>query len=367
MINKKIIALAIVSVVSITLIFLMIIIANYNIELVEKYYSRGFYIFFSSVLNSISNVFPFSLSEMFIGVQVLYIFYLFIQIVLKIVYKQYKYVVLKVVSIICILSLNLLFFELSWGLNNYRHDVETLFELDEDDIKLEDLYESYKFLIIEANRLREEINSEYELEELQLNAYKGYENMSKKYSFISPKKVVVKLLIISPLFSKSGYTGIYLPYFSEANINKMAPIIGLAFTASHEIAHQKGFSSEDEANFIGLLSCYYHDDIYYRYSAYLAMQSYVGNSLFSNNKELYYELADLRSEKVLNDIDNKKQFWDEHIVERNKEVHDQINDTFLKVNNQPDGIINYSKVTELFVKAFKKNMFESFETLTSNE
>ncbi|MDW7669628.1 MAG: DUF3810 family protein, partial [Bacillota bacterium] len=101
---------------------------------------------------------------------------------------------------------------------------------------------------------------------------------------------------------------------------------------------------------------YYHDDIYFKYSAYQAMMTYVGNSLYRNDPELYKEISSFRSDSVLSDIKDRIIFWDIHIKEKVNTAHNKVNDTFLKANNQPEGIASYSKVTELFLKAHKAGL-----------
>ena len=188
------------------------------------------------------------------------------------------------------------------------------------------------------------------------NIYKGFEKLNYEYPFISNSKTIVKPLKVSRIFSSSGYTGIYIPFLSEANINSMIPMISVPFTASHEIAHQKGFASEDSANFIGFLACYNHSEDFFKYSGFQSMMTYIGNSLYKNDKELYLKLSALRSKDVLKDISSKQVFWDKYENKKSKDIHNKINDSFLKANNQPQGIITYSKVTELFVKAYKSGI-----------
>jgi hypothetical protein len=138
----------------------------------------------------------------------------------------------------------------------------------------------------------------------------------------------------------------------------MMPKVSIPFASSHEIAHQKGFASEDEANFIGFLACSSHEDDFYKYSGYLYMMIYLGNSLYKNDPSLYLNLSSLRSDEVLNDLKVISEFWDTHKRESVSKVHDKANDAFLKANNQPEGILTYSMVSELFIKAYKKGLVE---------
>jgi len=138
----------------------------------------------------------------------------------------------------------------------------------------------------------------------------------------------------------------------------MMPNVSIPFASSHEIAHQKGFASEDEANFIGFLACSNHEENFFKYSGYLYMMIYLGNTLYKNDMDLYLELSELRSNDVLEDLKIISEFWDTHKKEKISEIHNKTNDAFLKANNQSEGILTYSKVSELFIKAYKKGLIE---------
>jgi hypothetical protein len=348
---------------NLTLIFFNIILVQLAKKFplfIEKYYSRNFYLIINRPLSLLSGDFSFSLGEVLIAFQILVLIFLLILSFKNLAYRKVNNSIFLTLLIIFILLFNLSYYQIAWGLNNYRESIEYIFDLNDSDIVLEDLSKSYEFLVLETNRLKD-LLIKYGLEEkndevVLKSIYKGYENASKKYPFIDSGKVSVKPLIISGFFSSSGYTGIYLPFFSEANINYMVPSFSKPFIASHEIAHQKGFSAEDDANFIGFLACHYHDDIFVKYSAYQAMMSYVGNSLYKSDPQLYREISNLRSTEVLEDIKKRVNFWDQHIVEKVSQAHNNLNDKFLKASNQPEGILSYSRVTELFIKAYKDKL-----------
>lgn len=340
-------------------ILILFIARNFS-NLIENLYSRKLFLYINKPLSRISNFFNFSLGELTIALVLVIIFVLLIFFIYFLIIKKLQKSIISILLIIFILLFNLSYYQLAWGLNNYRQNVEEIFGFQDVDIEIDDLEKSYRYLVIETNRLKEMIennNMEHiEDEYIYKNTYRGYQDLSKKYPFIDQNKVLVKPLKISRFFSSSGYTGIYLPFFSEANINYMMPLFSKPFVSSHEIAHQKGFASEDDANFVGFLGCYYHKDFYFKYSGYQAMLTYVGNSLYKNNPELYREISSLRSPGVLEDIKERIDFWDKHIIEKAKDTHNKVNDKFLKANNQPEGLVTYNRVTELFIKAHKAGL-----------
>ena len=359
-INKKIKIIVILNIFLIIFNYSIVLIARRYPDFIERYYSRKLFYSINNPLSHISNGFDFSLGEILVFILGAFLIILFLKSLYNLILRKYSKVLISL-SIMVLLSLSILtYYQLVWGLNNYRVSIEENFNLDNEDINIDDLATSYRYLVVESNSLKEALlknnNIGISKEYVYKNAYKGFEKLKDEYPFISDNKTIVKPLKISNIFSSSGYAGIFLPFISEANVNYMMPEFSQPFTASHEIAHQKGFASEDSANFIGFLACYYHRDNYFKYSGFQSMMNYIGNSLYENDKELYQEISSLRSKEVLKDIEINREFWKKHEKERSKEIHNKINDRFLKANNQPQGIVTYSKVTELFVKAYKSGI-----------
>ena len=63
-----------------------------------------------------------------------------------------------------------------------------------------------------------------------------------------------------------GFAGYLNPFTLESNINLNIPKLNFIVTAAHEMAHQVGFASESEANFIALLLVFKNSDSHIRYA-----------------------------------------------------------------------------------------------------
>lgn len=333
---------------------------------IEEHYSRWYYQSNSDAMNRISNFFPFAIGEIFILGLVLLLMYLVIHMMILLVNKSFDRAFFKGSILVFVISVVLFHFTLTWGLNNYRLSAEELFDLGSDEITIDQLADTYRYLVEKANAIVDQMSESDELllnpillskDEIFKDASLGYQSLAMKYPFISPNQVRVKPLMISSVFSQSGYTGVYLYFFSEATVNAMPNLSSIPFTAYHEIAHQKGFAGEDEASFVGFLAGIEHPKAYYRYSAYLGIMTYVGNSLYQSDPALYQEIAKERRVEIVQDYQARSEFWKKYQDEKISRVHNRINDAFLKANNQPDGILNYNKVTELIVKAYIKGLF----------
>jgi hypothetical protein len=339
--------------------FLLISFAKANQTFIEYVYSRKVYLFLANTLAFIEKNVGFAIGEIIAATVIIGAIIAVAFLIYYLCTKNFVKSLTVFLSLMTCVTGAILYFNLMWGLNNYRQDVETLFELGtKDEITIEVLSDVYIELVTRANEIRDSIQMEdYSKDFIFQTTDNGYQALHATYPFIDNHAVRVKPLLISPWFSSSGYTGVYLFFSGEPSINNMAPIYGIPFFASHEVAHQKGFASEDEANFIGFMAAISQDDPLFQYSAYYTAIKYVGNAIRKNDEVLYQSLAKQRSEAVMSDLYLENDFWDNVIIEKNREIHNKINDQFLKSTNQPDGVLNYSKVTELLALAYLEDLF----------
>ena len=127
----------------------------------------------------------------------------------------------------------------------------------------------------------------------------------------------------------------------------------LPFTTAHEMAHQRGFAKEDEANYIAYIACINHPDINFQYSGTLAALSYSFNALRKSDTQKYKELILTCSNGVLNDFKYNQDFWKEYSGPIEK-IDDKINDTYLKSQNQQSGTKSYGAMVDLLLAEYRK-------------
>lgn len=105
---------------------------------------------------------------------------------------------------------------------------------------------------------------------------------------------------------------------------------------------------EDEANFIGYLACINSDKGVFRYSGYLTGWVYAGNALARQDMESYRELYSSLKPEVIKDLRDNSQFWDQY-EGKVAEVANQVNDTYLKLNDQKEGVKTYGRMVDLML------------------
>ena len=141
----------------------------------------------------------------------------------------------------------------------------------------------------------------------------------------------------------------YTYYTGETNINTNFPDYTIPFTSAHEMAHQRGFAREKEANFVAFLVCEASNDPYIRYSGKLSMLEYILNALYSEESDLYYEIFYLLDIKVRCELVAYSDFFDTYRDSTASEISSAVNDTYLKSQGQTEGEKSYGLVVDLAV------------------
>jgi len=176
----------------------------------------------------------------------------------------------------------------------------------------------------------------------------GYDAASRLYPILAGPRERPKPAFASPLLSYLGVTGIYCPFTGEAYVNATVPAPEVPFCASHELAHERGFAREDEANYIGYLACRSHPDVDFRYSGAMAAASYALSALAGVDRETAVAVAERRSPAVRRDL-AALQAWSLRYRSRVSEVSQKVNDTYLRSQGLEDGVASYGRMVDLLL------------------
>ncbi len=169
-----------------------------------------------------------------------------------------------------------------------------------------------------------------------------------------PKEVAVSWIL-----SVQQLTGIYSPFTIEANFNGSIPNYNIPHTICHELSHLKGFMREEEANFIGYLACVNSDQPAFRYSGYLTGWVYAGNALAREDWEAYVKLQEGLCDQARADLVKNNEFWNQY-EGKVAEVANQMNDVYLKINDQKDGVKSYGRMVDLMLGYYKTIVIQYF-------
>jgi hypothetical protein len=186
-------------------------------------------------------------------------------------------------------------------------------------------------------------------------SYKGYVQASTVYSQLGGSFGNPKPVLLSELMSYTGITGVYFPFTAEANVNMKNNYSMLPSTISHEMAHQRGFAREDEANFIAYLTCKAHPDSDFQYSGYLLASIHSMNALYNYDRESFTSLSTKYSDGVRRDMNDINKFWKKYEGPVEK-ISNSINDAYLKANMQNDGVYSYGRMVDLLLAEYRKEL-----------
>ena len=112
--------------------------------------------------------------------------------------------------------------------------------------------------------------------------------------------------------------------------------------------------NEAESNFIAYLACSESEDDYFRYSGNCLALLYSMNALYSANYELWYELRIQYPDYISADMAAQNEYVRAHDT-KVAEVSDKVNDTYLKLNDQQDGVRSYGKMVDLLL-AYRRSL-----------
>ncbi len=332
------------------------LLANYP-DIIENYYSNGIYPWLSKVFRWVFGWLPFSMGDIFYTIAILLILRFFI-LKRKILLSNPRTFFTDVFMVI---SLAYLAFHILWGFNYYRQPLIKSLNLEEDFTTVE-LVNFTKKLIEKSNHIHLKITKNdslavkipYSKNEIYEMTRNGYSNLSQKLPQFSYESSSIKHSIYSLPLTYMGYGGYINPFTNEAQVNSIAFNFKYPTVSCHEQAHQIGYAAENEANFIGYLASIYNDDIYFQYSGYVFVLGYCLREIKKRDKNLVKELTGLLNPGIIENYNNVAKFWSKYETKAEVFFKETFN-TFLKANNQKQGIKSYSNVVSLLVNYHKKN------------
>lgn len=323
------------------------------------------YKWLSQLISLITGLIPLSLAELCIILLPIILLILLIKFIIHL-NKDKENIKINAVkgllNILCALSIALFLFTLLGGLNYYRYSFSYYSKLKIDKYTVEELYGLTKQLAEQANELRAQVpredeNGVFDLSmsyfELAKEANKAMTNLSKEYPVLGGLYARPKPVLLSPLMSYTEITGVFMPFTMEANVNVDIADYAIPYTMFHEMAHQRGFMREDEANYISYLVGVSSGNIELMYSSTMLALISSGNALYGQNADMYFEIRDIYSDGVLKDIRANSEYWAKFEDTVVSTVSNKINDTYLKANAQEDGVKSYGRMVDLLLAKYR--------------
>ena len=340
----------------------LIMLARFNLSFAE-YYATEIYPVFPKTISFFTSKTSVSLAEIIIIlVIILLLVYTFSMILKTIKYKSVEFLKIYIGHIAVAAAWLYLLFVLFCGINYFRYEFTYYSGLEIKESSKEELVNLCEILINDANKTRAKLSTGKENTALLFDnnyfetaerARTSFKDISLKYKVLEGNYPSPKPVIFSKIMSHMNITGIFFPYTFEANVNVDIPPYQIPSTMLHELVHLRGFMREDEANFISYLACTNSNYDDFAYSGTMLALTYSMNALYLEDYDSFVTLYGMYSEDVKNDLKYSSNYWKQFDT-KVAEISKNINDTYLKANNQKDGVKSYGRMVDLLLAYYQK-------------
>ncbi len=325
-------------------------------EVIETYYSRGIYPYFSAALRWLYGWIPFSLGDI--------LYTLLLLVTLRYLYQHWLEIRTKPFSflrdLMAVFSIAYFSFHLLWGLNYYRQPLSKTLGL-RNSYTTAELTAFTTMLTEKTNELQVELTGgdsiqvgiPYNRQEIFDTVSTEYRPLPAEFPEFEYRNPSVKGSLYSLALTYMGYGGYLNPFTLEAQVNQKIPMSRFPVVSCHEIAHQLGYAAENEANFIGYLAALNQRDPRLRYTALSYALGYCLSQLRAMDEELFQEAYSGVNPGIKKDYEELSAFWKayENPLEP---IFKMSFNAFLKANNQAAGIKSYNLVVALLVAYHEK-------------
>ena len=257
-------------------------------------------------------------------------------------------------------------FMLIWGLNYQKSSPAKSFDLKMDTSYTEVQLDSLSLDLMEdLNKTRQLLSDSFiqklEVDRVFRNSISNYKQLKNRFPQLHIDKPLLKEAAFPSWGDYLGYLAFYQPITGEAIVRTDIPLLTLPYTSCHELAHQMGYASEAEANFIAFVVATESSDALLHYSMLLQMFTY------SQSEHLSLIAKTGNFEKWKTIVNRNKSLLDAKVIEDRKKIKDffiqrqqllipastSLYDQFLQWNQQAKGIKSYDEVL-LWVLAYNK-------------
>jgi Protein of unknown function (DUF3810) len=329
---------------------------------IEKYYIPFIFNNITRFLRKITGWFQFSIGLFLLYFFVLCTICLFVKMLINLVQKKIK-ISAFFINVFCYISISYGIYMITWGLAYYRKSIAEIQYLDTKNIHFDEIKFLASSLIDLTNQTRLQIpdnearadNFDY----LLSHATQGYLILEKESEDLKYSTPSVKISFEKTILSYLNTAGIYSFFSGEANINSNSTGFEVPFTLCHEMAHQLGFASEEEANYVSYLACINNPKPIFKYSAYAEALQYTLRNIYEQDSTLYFQMKSTIDTAVINDFNYSKAKWNKYQLPALRKVSSGIYDLFLKSNNQESGIKSYGLMVELLIAHNRKHPLSS--------
>ncbi len=259
------------------------------------------------------------------------------------------------VSFLSLLSLVFTVVVFGYNAGYYSDGVEKKVDFERHDLSPEELYQTALALIDGIEEAMPDVYyprntysaMPFSYREMNQKLNEAYDTLCDKYPEFQRMRSNTKPVLLSEPWTYTHISGVYTFFTGEANVNTNYPDFIMVSSAAHEMAHQRGITKEDEANFVAFLVCSLSDDPYVRYCGYADVLNDVMSKLASANPELYNDARAKMPQSLKNEYTSYSVFFDQYRENVAATVSTAVNNAYITSHNQPAGVKSYGLVVDL--------------------
>jgi len=337
-------------------------------RLTEKLYTNGLYRVLSWLVSRLTGWLPFSVAEFLLFFLIVLSIWYLIRFVIRMIQGREKRLMLlanTVASVFAFVGILYFSFVILWGMNYNRLSLGEILNYDVRPASGEELKAVAEMLVSRANELRGNVPENSKgvmvpdggIKGAMERALEGYTAAAEVFPQFKGAYSRPKPVALSHYMAYTNIWGIYSPFTVESNVNTEIPLSLLPATIAHEMAHQRGFAREDEANYIAYVVCRLHPDVDFQYSGVLHALTYVMDNLYRYNRSAYYELRKTFHEGINRDLRDISEFH-KRFESPARDVASKTNDMYLKANKQEDGERSYGRMVDLLIAEYRMKQQE---------
>lgn len=226
-----------------------------------------------------------------------------------------------------------------------------------DEVTADGIFETAVYLMVEANAAAKAMTYDAAGAAISPDTLAGtskalcaaYNRAASTYDFLPPMYAAAKELALSVPLTYTQMAGFYTFYTGEVNVSVNYPDFTVAFTAAHEMAHQRGVAREDEADFVAFLVCISSDDPFLQYSGYMSMLQSALTALARLDEARATELFSYAADGVRSEFAAYVRKMTSYANLTAARAANALNNTYLRAQGVADGTHSYNRAVDLAV------------------
>ncbi len=327
------------------------------------WYAAHVHPLFVHTIGRICSVVPFSAAEFGLYALLLYVLYQLGRCSLM-SWREKRFAGGKWMEFLCSLiligSAAACMFTLTCGVNYFRTPVSESERFSGETYETSQLRQLCISLAEEINEasdkiVRDEAGMALLCDSVRDEAIRAMRHLGETYPILSGYYPVPKPVTFSFLLTYQYIMGVYSPFTLEANYNRDMMAFEIPYSICHELSHVKGVMREEEAGFFAYLACRNSDNPLFRYSGAMEAFSYVIRDYYlAAGEEAYHEIYQMLKDEIKAEQYASDCWWTSHKTAV-QTVSSQVNDAYLKANNQEDGTRSYGRMVALLLEEYIQN------------